>query len=219
MIGRRGRNSRRLSAMVQDLIASLSYPGLLLVLLLGSLGVPIPEEAAIIAAAVLSYERVMRWWLALPTCIVGVATGDIVLYWVGRRYGETVLERPLFRRFLGPARLEQVRVAYRRRGATIVFLARHVVGLRAAAFIGAGVVRLPLWKFLLADGVAISYGVPLSFTLAYLFTRHLHAVIAEVHRVELWIALVALVASAIYIYVALRRRSRRAFVIAAQPMS
>ena len=204
--------------MVQHLIASLSYPGLLLVLLLGSLGVPIPEEASIVAAGVLSYEGVMRWWLALPTCIVGIFAGDIVLYHVGRRYGEAALERWPFRRLLGPARLQQVKTAYRRRGATIVFLARHVVGLRAAAFIGAGVVRLPFWKFLLADGIAIGYGVPLNFTLAFLFTRHLHAIMAEVHRIELWIALAALVIGGIYLYVTLRRRSRRAFVAAAQPM-
>ena len=33
------------------------------------------------------------------------------------------------------------------------------MGLRAAAFIAAGVVRLAFWKFLLADGIAIGYGV------------------------------------------------------------
>ena len=45
----------------------------------------------IIAAAVLSYEGIVRWWLALPVCLVGVLSGDMVLYWVGRHWGDQVL--------------------------------------------------------------------------------------------------------------------------------
>ena len=49
-----------------------------------------------VTAGVLSHQGVMRWWLALATCMVGVMSGDIVLYWVGRRYGGRVLERGSF---------------------------------------------------------------------------------------------------------------------------
>jgi len=196
--------------MVGQLIASFSYLGVLLVLLLGSLGLPIPEEIPIVTAGVLSHEHVMRWWLALPACMVGVIAGDIVLYGAGRRYGDRVLEQRLMRRFLDRPRLEQAKVAYRRRGALIVVLARNVVGVRAAAFIGAGVVGLPFWKFLLADAGAISYGVPLNFGIAYFFTAHLHAIFAEVHRVERWGGLLALAAAGVALYALLRHRSREA---------
>jgi len=205
--------------MVDRLIESFSYGGLLLVLLLGSLGLPIPEEVPIVAAGLLSHQEIMRWWLALPTCIVGVFVGDIVLYWAGRHWGERVLEQPLIGRLLTRARLDQIREGYRRRGALIVFLARNVMGLRAAAFVGAGVVGLPFWKFAAADGTAIAYGVPLNFGLAYLFSRHLHAVMAEAHRVEGWIALVAVVGGGSWIYWALRRRGDRALAAAARPLT
>jgi membrane protein DedA with SNARE-associated domain len=201
--------------VIEHLIGSLSYAGVLLVLLAGSLGIPVPEEIPIVTAGVLSHQGVMRWWLALPTCMVGVMSGDIVLYWVGRRYGERVLEHRLVRRFLDAARLAQIEAAYRRRGALIVFLARNVMGLRAAAFIAAGVVRLAFWKFLLADGIAIGYGVPLNFAIAYFFSAHLHAVMAEVHRVERWLMFAGLTAAAAIIYVVLRRRSQRALAAAA----
>jgi membrane protein DedA with SNARE-associated domain len=67
------------------------YLGIFSALLLASLGVPIPEEITIIAGAVLAHEGLARWWLALPVCIVGVLTGDIVLYWIGRHWGESVM--------------------------------------------------------------------------------------------------------------------------------
>ena len=204
--------------MIEGAIEYFSYGGLLVVLLLGSLGVPIPEEVPIVAAGMLSHQQVMRWWLALPTCIVGVFAGDLILYWAGRHWGERVLDQPLIGRLLTRARLEQIQAGYRRRGVLIVFLARNVMGLRAAAFVGAGVVGLPFWKFAAADGAAIGYGVPLNFGLAYLFSRHLHAVLAEVHRVEGWIALLVVVGGGAWIYITLRRRGDRALATAARPL-
>ena len=204
--------------MIEGVIEYFSYGGLLVVLLLGSLGLPIPEEVPIVAAGMLSHQQMMRWWLALPACIVGVFAGDLILYWAGRHWGERVLDQPLIGRLLTRARLEQIQAGYRRRGALIVFLARNVMGLRAAAFVGAGVGGLPFWKFAAADGAAIGYGVPLNFGLAYLFSRHLHAVLAEVHRVEGWIALLVVVGGSAWIYITLRRRGDRALAIAARPL-
>lgn len=203
--------------MIQHVISSLSYVGVLLVLLLGSLGAPIPEEIPIVTAGILSHQAVMRWWLALPTCMIGVISGDIALYWLGRRYGERALGHPVVRRMLDRDRLQRIEQAYRRRGALIVFLARNVIGLRAAAFVTAGVVRLTFWKFVLADGLAIGYGVPLSFAIAYFFSAHVTAVLAEVHRVERWAALVVLLALAASVSVVLRRRSQRALAAAGPP--
>jgi len=166
----------------------------------------------------LSHQQAMRWWLALPTCMVGVFAGDLILYWAGRHWGERVLDQPLIGRLLTRARLEQIQAGYRRRGVLIVFLARNVMGLRAAAFVGAGVVGLPVWKFAAADATAIGYGVPLNFGLAYLFSRHLHAVLAEVHRIEGWIALLVVVGGGAWIYITLYRRGDRALATAAGPL-
>ena len=46
---------------VQGFVEHFTYIGIFAVLLLGSLGVPIPEEMSIIAAAVLSHEGIVRW--------------------------------------------------------------------------------------------------------------------------------------------------------------
>src|SRR5207245_9969011 len=85
---------------LQEFVDNSTYLGIFVVLLLGSLGVPIPEEMPIIAAGVLSHEGIVRWWLALPVCLLGVLSGDLVLYWVGRQWGEQVLNWRLVRRVL-----------------------------------------------------------------------------------------------------------------------
>ena len=53
-----------------------------------------------------------------------------------------------------------------------------------------------------------------SFAIAYFLSAHLHAVMAEVHRVERWLMFARLTAAAV-ISAGLRRRSQRALVAAA----
>ena len=194
--------------MLERLIDYSPYVGILAALCLGSLGAPIPEEIPVVTAGVLARQEVVRWWLALPLCVVGVLSGDIALYWIGRHWGEHVLELRLVRRVLDPARREKLTAAYRKNGLIIVFAARHVMGLRAAAFLTAGVARIPFWKFLAVDGAAIGYGVPLNFTLAYLFADRVHELLANVYRIDRWIAVLAVVAAAGWIGVFVWRRSR-----------
>jgi len=195
--------------MLQELLQRFTYLGILVTLLLGSLGVPIPEEMPIVAAGILSHEGLARWWLALPVCVLGVLSGDTVLYWAGRRWGERVLGWRVVRRVLTPPRAEWLETAYREHAMKTVAMARHVTGLRAAAFLTAGIARVPFWKFILADAAAAAVSVPLAFGLAYFFTHQIGAILADVHRVERWLALAGLVAVAGALVVYAARWNRR----------
>jgi membrane protein DedA with SNARE-associated domain len=192
---------------MEQFIEQFTYAGIFLVLFVAALGVPIPEEMPIIVAGVLAHEGLVRWWLALPVCVVGVLAGDVTLYWAGHHWGERVLAWPPVRAVLTPAREEMLKAAYRRHGVKIVFTARHVVGLRAAAFLTAGIARVPFQRFLAIDGAAAMFGVPLGFGLAYLFTDQIGRIAADVHRVERWAILLGLLALAAWIVVRAYRRT------------
>jgi membrane protein DedA with SNARE-associated domain len=185
--------------MVQTFIENFTYLGIFLVLFAAGLGVPIPEEAPVLAAGALAHEDVIRWWIALPVCIAGVLSGDIVLYWVGHHWGERILDWRMVRYVLTREREERLMNAYRRHGVKIVFTARHVMGLRAAAFLTAGIAHIPFWKFMVVDTVAALVGVPVGFGIAFLFTDQLARVLADVHRLERWLVLYALVALAAWL--------------------
>jgi membrane protein DedA with SNARE-associated domain len=187
----------------------LGYVGLFFVLFFAGLGVPIPEELPIVTGGILSHQMVLRWWIALPVCFAGVLTGDVVLYWVGHHWGERVLGWRPVRWVLSPAREEQLKAAYRRNGIKIVFTARHVMGLRAAAFLTAGIARVPFWKFLAVDTFAALVSVPFAFFLAFLFADQVEQVLIDVHRVERWLILAALVIVALWVAIAVRRRGQR----------
>lgn len=195
--------------MVADLIERFTYLGIFLVLFMAGLGVPIPEEAPILAAGVLASQDVIKWWLGLAVCFVGVLSGDAALYWVGHHWGEHIMDWRFTRFVLTPEREKLVVEAYHRHGVKIVFTARFVVGFRAAAFLTAGIAGIPFWKFLLVDGLAAVVGVPLGFGVAYLFTDQLPAILHGVHRFERIFALAGMVLLAAVIGYAAYRKSRR----------
>jgi len=194
--------------VINDFIEQFTYLGIFAVLFLGGLGVPIPEELAVLAAGALAHEGYMRWWIALPVCFFGVLSGDSVLYWVGHHWGEHILDWAIVRRVLTEEREHALLDAYRRHAAKTVFTARHVIGLRAAAFLTAGIARVPFWKFILVDAAAALLGVPTGFALAYFFTDQVTEILHDVRRVERWLTLLALMALAAWIAVLVWRKSR-----------
>jgi membrane protein DedA with SNARE-associated domain len=193
---------------IAQFLEEFTYLGVFLILFVAGLGVPIPEELPIMAGGVLAHEGVVRWWLMLPVCVLGVLSGDVVLYWIGRHWGERVLSWRVVRFVMSREREESLKAAYRRHGVKIVFTARHVMGLRAAAFLTAGIARVPFGKFLAVDAAAAMVGVPVSFGLAFFFTDQLEAIIAGVHRVERWVVILALVVAAAWIGIRAYRRSQ-----------
>jgi membrane protein DedA with SNARE-associated domain len=195
--------------MVQRLIEHFTYLGLLLVLFATGLGLPIPEEGPIVAAGVLAHEQVIRWWIALPVCLIGVLAGDTVLYWVGHHWGERILDWRAVRWVLSREREERLTAAYHRHGVKILFTARHIVGLRAAAFLTAGITKVPFWRFIVADTMAALIGVPVSFGIAFLFADQLERVLADVRHIERWLVLYALVGLASWLAYLAWRQSRR----------
>jgi membrane protein DedA with SNARE-associated domain len=196
--------------VIQEFIEHFTYGGIFLALLLGGLGAPLPEELPVLAAGALAREAVIRWWIALPLCIVGVVAGDVALYWAGHHWGERLLRWPAVRFVLTESRERRLVSAYRRHGAKIIVVARHVMGLRPAAFLTAGIVRLPFWKFLLVDAAAACVGVPLTFGLAYFFTDQMQAIIDDVHRAERWVVVGAFAALAGWLVIRVWRQNREA---------
>jgi membrane protein DedA with SNARE-associated domain len=204
-----GQTMLTLQTVVEHLAGHHAYLGILGLLLLGSLGVPIPEELPIISAGVLSQAGYARWWLALPVCLLGVLSGDVILYWVGHHWGEQVLDWHIVRRLLSRDREQWLKDAYRRHAIKTIVMARHIMGLRATAFLTAGIARVSFWKFLATDAAAALGGVPFSFALAYFFADQVEAIVADMHRAERWLALGGVLVLAAVLGMMARRWTRQ----------
>ncbi|MHB1559770.1 MAG: DedA family protein [Isosphaeraceae bacterium] len=168
--------------MAEELIGKYGYVGIALILILGGLGLPIPEEVPIIIAAVLSRNGQMAIIPAFASCMAGVLLGDLVVYLLGYFYGEKVLKLPLTRRLLTRQREAQIKGYFHRHGFKILVSGRFVPGFRTAAYLTAGILKLPALKLLVTDLVAATLSTTLMFGLGYLFAYQIRQGIHEAQQ-------------------------------------
>ncbi|HBK7258731.1 TPA: VTT domain-containing protein [Vibrio cholerae] len=122
------------------------------------------EDVAIVTAAGLASQHLTSLPLALMAVFVGIATGDVALYYLGRycRYFRTVryrlLTNPYFR---------LVRRRLLQRPFINLFVIRFIPGLRTVGFTLSGYVAMPLQLFLTAVLVATALWTVLVFFTIY----------------------------------------------------
>ncbi len=196
--------------MTGGLIGKFGYLGIVLLLVLGGLGVPIPEEAPILLSAILSHKGAMAWPLALAACFLGVLLGDFMVYFLGYFYGEKVLSLPLTRKFLTRAREEQIKGYFHRHGIKILIVGRFAVGFRTAAYLTAGILRLPPLRLLLADLFAASLSTLLMFGLGYWFADRIEQGLRDFKHYLILVVALAVVGWLIYQYYKARKRAGQA---------
>jgi membrane protein DedA with SNARE-associated domain len=161
-----------------------------------------------------AYEDVpaspVRWWVLLPVCILGVVISDGLLYGAGFFWGLRVLRFPWIRRLLPPDRFEHIQNNFQKRGVLILLFARLLPGIRSPIFLTAGIMRLPLRRFLLADGIYAIPGVSLLFSLAYWFTDSFMELVVnikhELDKARLILILSLIAAVAVYFLIHFLRR-------------
>jgi membrane protein DedA with SNARE-associated domain len=194
----------------EDLVGQYGYLGIILLLILGGLGLPVPEEAPVVLAAILTKHDQMNVFLAFGSCLLGVLLGDFVVYFLGYYYGERVLGFRLTRKVLTRAREEQLKGYFVRHGFKILIVGRFAVGFRTAAYLTAGILRLPALKLLGIDLVAATLSTSLMFLLGYVFAHQIEAVLKGAQHWAVAIAAVAVAGFLIYRYVQGRRKAGQA---------
>lgn len=161
---------------MDELLESGSYLAVILALLGGAVGFPLPEEAILLTSGALARKGITRWQIGLPVCYAGVLIADTVLYLVARHLGNAALSHPRLGRLLPPSRRAKLRRLFATRGPLVILFARHVPGLRAATFALAGIDRFPLRRFLFWDAVGVLSSVTLVFSLGHAFASQLDRV-------------------------------------------
>lgn len=146
---------------LRALIGYWGYPAIALVVLLGNLGLPVPEETILGLAGYLVWRGELRLPLVLAAGIGSAVAGDNIGYFLGRRYGQEALARYGHWVRLTPARLGAVRRAVTRYGSLAIFTARFLAGLRFLAGPVAGATGLRFVPFLTANLVGALLYVPL----------------------------------------------------------
>src|SRR3954466_999075 len=158
--------------MLASLLHPSSYLGFFVFIALTGCGMPIPEEAAIVVAGVLSSQDPpqLDWRIAFAVCLAGAVVGDSCMYAIGYRWGHGIFtSHPRFAKLFASENEAQFQKAVEAHALKVMLVARFLVGVRAPVYLMTGIVRLPFRRFLLYDVISAALCVGVGFGLAYLF--------------------------------------------------
>lgn len=187
-------------------VSGVGLPLLFVLVAVETIGIPVPGETALIAAGVLAGRGKLPIEGVIAVAAAAAITGDNIGFFIGRKYGRTLLLRP------GPALKHRMRVIevgepfFDRHGPKAVFLGRWVAGLRITGAWMAGINRMrwPVFTFFNAlGGIGWSLTVGLA---AYYAGDKADGIVKDVGYGGLLVAVLAGLA----LWWALRRRREHA---------
>ena len=184
--------------MLLRLLTHFTYVALYGVLVSAGVGVPFPEELTQLTAGYLAREGVVAFWPALVAAYAGILTGDYLLFRLGRKHGRRMLESPRIARVFTAKRRAWLECHFERHDFLTIMAARHASGFRLPTFALAGASGVRSRTFLLADGLSALLSVPLVVGLGYFFATQIEVVKKRVHEVELGVAVLAVLALAVW---------------------
>jgi membrane protein DedA with SNARE-associated domain len=209
---------------VQRLVADNGYLAVFLLMLLGSMCIPIPSEVVMAFAGALCAPAFAASVLGTPDAalsvgwviawgVVGSLVGSLLAYALGAWGGRPAIDRWGRYLLLRPHEVDRAHAWFERRGEAVVFLGRLVPLIRAFVSLPAGVARMDLRKFTLFTLLGI---IPWCLGLA-LAGRSLGA---RWHQIERYFAPFAVVAAIAVLAAAAwwiwRRRKAAAALVAGE---
>jgi membrane protein DedA with SNARE-associated domain len=183
-----------------QLLHSYGYWAVAGVVGLESIGLPLPGEATLIAAAVLAGTRHdLDIGLVIAAATVGAIIGDNIGFWIGRGFGYRLLLR--FGRYLRltERRIKLGQYLFQRYGGAVVCLGRFVAVLRALAAFLAGVNRMEWRRFLFFNALGAVLWAGIYGTGAYYLGREMSRLAKPVGIVLIVLALAVIVAWLIFL--------------------
>lgn len=153
-----------------DLLRTYGYGAIGGLVALEGMGIPLPGETALIAAAILAgTDHVFNIWFVTAAAAAGAIIGDNVGFCLGRALGYGLLVR--YGRYIRMTlpRIKLGRYLFLRYGGRVVFFGRFVAILRVLGSFLAGTNRLAWLRFFVSDATgAIVWATICGFAAYYL---------------------------------------------------
>ncbi len=198
---------------METLLTLIHQYGLLFVfanVLVLQAGLPVPAYPTLIITGALAAMGGAGAPGLIGVAVVAALIADLCWYAAGRRFGSRVL-KTICRVSLSPdSCVRQTESIFARWGARSLAVAKFIPGFASVATSMAGVVRLPLWKFVVFDAIGAALWSGVAIGLGYVFSSAINQVLGvfeALGRIGLW-----LIAGAFVLYIAARWWQRELFV-------
>lgn len=146
------------------------YWGVFILLILGGLWFPIPEDIPVLLGGVAASKGIVLLPGIIFTSYLGVMIADYLVFLLGYFLGERLLlflKRSALFPYITEAKIEGVRRGLRRKQLSYILIGRLFFPVRSLTFVTAGSLRIPFQEFLACDALCSVLSVSLVTGIGY----------------------------------------------------
>lgn len=198
---------------------NMVYAAIIGMMLLSSVGLPLPEEVTLVSVGILAFmgahphlfpppyegAPVVNVHTAAIIAFLAVYGGDFIIYCIGRVFGRKLLNRPFVKRIISDEMMNRVQDWTKKYGAYACGIFRFTPGIRFPGHLACGILRYPIWKFLLIDGIAAGISVP---TQIYLLAHYGEPILEKMRQFKIVLLGVILLVGIYFLIKKIRSRYR-----------
>ncbi len=152
----------------------LVYTFIVVFMTASSFGLPIPEEMTLVSAGLVAYmaqnpttfpppvegaEGVNLYLLSF-ICFVAVLGSDILIYTIGRVFGQKLIKTKFFNNSIGQERFSKINKLFQKYSYWACGIFRFTPGIRFPGHMTCGLMGISFWQFVIVDGLAALISVP-----------------------------------------------------------
>jgi membrane protein DedA with SNARE-associated domain len=189
------------------LLQSYTYPVLVALVLLESVGIPLPGEIALVTAAAYASLGHISIYIVIILAAIAAIVGGILGYWIGIKGGLPLVAR--YGGYVGvrKSHIDRAHAFFERNGAKTILFGRFIAILRTWAAVVAGAAFMSFTKFVIYTSIgSIVWAIAFGF-LGYNFGRDLPLLEKYISRVSFGVLMVGAVGIAVFLIIQ-RRRSK-----------
>ena len=194
---------------VKDAVSTWGYFGVFGLMLVESISLPIPSEVVLPFSGFLVSLGQLNFFVTVLFATVAAIAGSLVDYYIGLKGIEALMKRRVLGRVLFS--VDQLAFAgrwFNKYGSTTIFLARLVPGVRTLISFPAGAAKMPLAKFVVFTTAGCVLWNSILIYVGYYLGTNWTEVAGFSHYII--IAVVAVSAALVAVYLTVRRRKRKA---------
>ena len=181
------------------LLQSYTYPVLVILVLLESVGVPLPGEIALVTAAAYASLGHISIYVVIILAATGAIVGGVLGYWIGLKGGLPLLAH--YGGYIGvrQAHIDRAHAFFEKNGAKTILFGRFIAILRTWAAIIAGTARMSFTKFVTYNTIGSVIWAIVFGWLGYYFGRDLPLLEIYISHASFGILIVLAVGMAVFI--------------------
>lgn len=175
-----------------------------------SFGFPVPEELVLVTSGLVAYmahhpekfpppypgaEGVDVLTLAL-VCFFAVFLSDFIVYLIGKFFGGKIIKTKFFQKQVAGRGFDRINSWFQKYGGLACGIFRFTPGLRFPGHMSCGLLGIPVWKFVLIDGLAALVSVP---TQVYFVATYGEVILNKLTEFKMYLGIVLAIVAVIWL--------------------